>query len=189
MTSAGRRRPCLPGKVRERCPVVSPNKLQLPPVPRPGKMDHQLAHLGPLVRVFHEVGLVDDVDQGARSDDAPEDPVDAQTQLPLAVADVSVDEKVGLAQVGVGAVWISGVVSVEQRYRDASALVVLGVGRYLRGKAARVRALVGDARQCRGRAGFPWRNARSTRSRRRSRNQRTLRSRAAKAACTAGRRE
>ena len=38
---------------------------------------------------------------------------------------------------------ITGVVAEEGRYREASAFVVLDIGRRLRGKAARMRALVG----------------------------------------------
>ena len=44
--------------------------------------------------------------------------------------------------------------SEEGRYRDASALVVLGVDRCLRGKAARVRALVGMRGTLREQPGF-----------------------------------
>ena len=74
-------------------------------------MDHGLTHLGLLVWLFNEVGLVDDIDQGSRFDDAPKNPIDAQTQLPLVIADIAVQEKKGLAKIGVGAVGISGVVS------------------------------------------------------------------------------
>ena len=40
-------------------------------------MNHGLAQLGLFVGVFHEVGLIDDIDQVARFGDAPEHPVDA----------------------------------------------------------------------------------------------------------------
>ena len=106
-------------------------------------MDHRLAQLGLLVRVFHEVGLVDDIDQGTRFDDTPEDSIDAHTQFPFAFADIAVQEKISLAEIGVGAVRIPGVVSVKRRYRNAPAFVVLGIGRDLRGKAARMGALAG----------------------------------------------
>ena len=120
-----------------------PEQLQRPPVPRPGEMDHRLTQLGLLVRVFHEVGLVDDIDQGTRFDDTPEDSIDAQAQFPFVFADIAVQEKIGLAQIGVGAVRIPGVVSVKRGYGNASAFVVLGIGRYLHGQAARMRALAG----------------------------------------------
>ena len=120
-----------------------PEQLQRAPVPRPGEMDHGLTHLGLLVRLFNEVGLVDDIDQGSRFDDAPEDAIDAQTQLPFVFADIAVQEKKGLAKIGVGAVGISGVVSKKGRDRNASALVVFHIDRCLRGKAARMRALAG----------------------------------------------
>ena len=118
-----------------------PEQLQCPPIPRPGDMDHRLTQLGLLVRVFHEVGLVDDVDQGTRFDDAPEDSIDAKTQFPFVFADIAVQEKIGLAELGVGAVRVPGVVSEKRRQRYASAFVVLDMDLCLRSNAARMRAL------------------------------------------------
>ena len=102
-------------------------QLQRPPLPGPGDMGHGLTHLGPLVRILDEVGLVDDINQGARFDDSQEHAVEPETQLPFALADVAVQEKKGLAEIAVRAVRVPGVVSVKRCDRDASAVLVLHV--------------------------------------------------------------
>ena len=77
-------------------------------------MSHQLTHLGLLVGMLHQIGLVDDVDQGTRFDDAPENAIDAETQFPFVFADVAVRENIGLAEIRVSAVRVPGVVSVRR---------------------------------------------------------------------------
>ena len=86
-------------------------ELQGPPFPRPGGMEHRLPQLGLLVGVRHEVGLVDDIDQGTHLDDAPEHAIDTQADLPLVLSDIAVHEQVGFSEIGVRAFGIPGVVS------------------------------------------------------------------------------
>ena len=117
-------------------------------------MDHRLTHLGLLVRLFDEVRLVDDIHQGTRFDDTPEHAIDTQTKLPFALAGIAVQEEIGLAEIGVGAVRVSGVVSEKGRNGEASPLVILDVGGCLRGKAARMGALAGMRGVLRVQPGF-----------------------------------
>jgi hypothetical protein len=67
------------------------------------------------VRVFHQIGLVDYVDQVLRLGDSPENPVDAKTQLPV----LAHMKPVKLAQIEMGAFRIQGVEPPEGDEGDA----------------------------------------------------------------------
>ena len=74
-------------------------------------MDHGLSQLGLLVRMFDEVGLVDDIDQVVRFYDTPEHLIEAEAQLPLVIANFAEQQQIGFTQVGMGTVRIRGVVA------------------------------------------------------------------------------
>ena len=114
-------------------------------------MDHGLAQLDLLVGMLDEIGLVDDIDRIAGFGDAPEHPVDAQAQLPLAVAGLSEQQQIGFAQIDMGALGVAGVVAQERRHGHAPPLGVLEIELGRGGHTARVRALAG----IRGGVGIP----------------------------------
>ena len=59
-------------------------------VPIDIEVNHRLAKLGFLVDVFHEVGLVNDVDEMSRLGDTPEDLVDTDGEIPIVTVDAPV---------------------------------------------------------------------------------------------------
>ena len=90
-------------RIGARAVIGQGEEFQNAPLRRPGEVGHGLAQFAFLVGMFHEVGLVDDVDEVLRFRDAPEHAVHAQPQLPFPVAGFTEHQKVGFAQVGVGA--------------------------------------------------------------------------------------
>ena len=101
--------------------------------------------------MLDEVGLVDDVDEVLRFGDAPEHAVHAQAQLPFPAAGFTEHEKVGLAQICVGAARIRAVVAEKRRDRETPVPPAFEMEFRFRGEAARVRALVGMG----GKLGIP----------------------------------
>ena len=104
-------------------------------------MGHGLAQRGLFVRVFHKVDLVYDIHQAARFGHAPEHPVDAQTQFPFLVADLAEKQKIGLPQIGMGALSIPGIETKERRQGETSAPDVFNEDPWFSDNAAAVCAL------------------------------------------------
>ena len=67
-------------------------QFQRSPVTRPSEMGHWLTHLCLFVRVFHNIGLIDDIHQGTQLHDAPKYPIYAQTQFPFVVAGITLHQ-------------------------------------------------------------------------------------------------
>ena len=105
-------------------------------------MGHWLTHLYLFVRVFNNIGLIDDVHQGTQLRDAPKHPIDAQTQFPFPVANIAVHQQIGLTEITVCAVRVPSIVPQEGSHRYACAFVVLNIERCLKRKATGIRTLV-----------------------------------------------
>ena len=116
-------------------------ELRRPPVSGEGEVGHGLAELGLPVRVLDEVGLVHDVDRVVELRDPPEDPVDPKPRLPLPLAELTEEEEVRLAHIGVGAPRVRAVAAEEGGQGEAPALGVLEKEGRLHNEAGRVRAL------------------------------------------------
>ena len=137
-----RAEPAAAARIGAQAVVGERERLRHAPFARQREMGHRLAQLGLFVRMLDQVRLVDYVDQVARLRDTPEDAVDAETQLPLILAEFAEQQQIGFAQIGVGAVRIAGVQAIEAFQGDAAALFVLQVEPGCHGKAARVGALI-----------------------------------------------
>ena len=135
--------------VTRKRPLAVPREgeeLRRPPVSGEGEVGHGLAELGLPVRVLDEVGLVHDVDRVVELRDPPEDPVDPEPRLPLPVVELTVEEEVRLAHIGVGAPRVRAVPAEEGGHGEAPALGVLEKEGRLHNEAGRVRALAGIGR-------------------------------------------
>ena len=97
------------------------------PVAEPGGVRHRLSQFGLSVRMLDEVDLVDDIDQVLRFGDAPEQLVDAQAQLPTALADFAEQQQVRFVHIEVGAARVGIVVAKEGRKSEASAVDIFQV--------------------------------------------------------------
>ena len=67
-------------------------QLQGAPVGGPCAVSHELAELGLFVGVLDQVRLVDDIDEVAHLRHPPGHPVHAETQLPLTLAGLAVEQ-------------------------------------------------------------------------------------------------